>query len=148
MTNEILLRYVHFLSIILIAGTLTAEYFLVKEKLTRKEISRISFIDLIYGLAAIAVFAAGLMLWLGSYGKPTEWYSKNGIFHLKLTLLVIIGLVSIYPTVFFLKNRKGDPQEEISIPKSIRYSILLELILLAIIPLLAGLMAKGIGLNS
>ena len=77
MTTEILLRYVHFLSIILIAGTLTAEYFLVKEKLTRKEISRISFIDLIYGLAAIAVFAAGLTLWLGSYGKPTAWYSKN-----------------------------------------------------------------------
>jgi len=147
MTIEIFLRYVHFLSIILIAGTLAAEYVLVKDKLTRREISRISFIDLVYGVASIAVFAAGVTLWIGGYGKPTEWYSKNGIFHVKLTLLVIIGLLSAYPTIFFLKNRKGDADELVSVPKAVSYSIAIELILLAIIPFLAGLMAKGIGLN-
>lgn len=147
MTIELFLRYVHFLSIILIAGTLAAEYVLVKDKLTRREISRISFIDLVYGVASIAVFAAGVTLWIGGYGKPTEWYSKNGIFHVKLTLLVIIGLLSAYPTIFFLKNRKGDADELVSVPKAVSYSIAIELILLAIIPFLAGLMAKGIGLN-
>lgn len=147
MTTEIFLRYIHFISILLITATLTAEYVLIKDKLTRREISRISFIDLLYGLAAISVFAAGLTLWLGAYGKPTEWYSKNWIFHFKLTLLVIIGIISIYPTIFFLKNRKGDKDEMISIPKSIKLVIGFELVLLAIIPILAGLMAKGIGLN-
>lgn len=147
MTTEIFLRYIHFISILFITATLAAEYVLVKEKLTRQEISRISFIDLIYGLAAIVVFVAGLTLWLGGFGKPTEWYSKNWIFHLKLTLLVIIGLISIYPTIFFLKNRKGDKDELVSIPKSIRIVIGFELALLAVIPILGGLMAKGIGLS-
>jgi putative membrane protein len=148
MTIEVLLRYIHFLSILLITATLAAEYVLVKDKLTRQEISRISFIDLIYGLASISVFAAGLTLWLGAYGKPADWYSKNWIFHLKLTLLVIIGLLSIYPTIFFLKNRKGNPDEQVAIPSSIKKIITLELLLLALIPVLAGLMAKGIGFRA
>lgn len=148
MTIEVLLRYIHFLSILLITGTLAAEYVLVKDKLTRKEISRLSFIDLIYGLASIAVFAAGLTLWLGAFGKPADWYSKNWIFHLKLTLLVIIGLLSVYPTIFFLKNRKGNPDEQVAIPSSIKKIITLELLLLALIPVLAGLMAKGIGFRA
>lgn len=148
MTIEVLLRYIHFLSILLITATLAAEYVLVKDKLTRKEISAISFIDLIYGLASISVFAAGLTLWLGAYGKPAEWYSKNWIFHLKLTLLVIIGLLSVYPTIFFLKNRKGNPDEQVAIPSSIKKIITLELFLLVLIPILAGLMAKGIGFRA
>jgi len=148
MTIEVLLRYIHFLSILLITATLAAEYVLVKDKLTRQEISRISFIDLIYGLASISVFAAGLTLWLGAYGKPADWYSKNWIFHLKLTLLVIIGLLSVYPTIFFLKNRKGNPDEQVAIPSSIKKIITLELLLLALIPILAGLMARGIGFRA
>lgn len=148
MTIEVLLRYIHFLSILLITATLASEYVLLKDKLTRKEISAISFIDLIYGLASISVFAAGLTLWLGAYGKPAEWYSKNWIFHLKLTLLVIIGLLSVYPTIFFLKNRKGNPDEQVVIPSSIKKIITLELFLLVLIPMLAGLMAKGIGFRA
>ena len=148
MTIEVLLRYIHFLSILLITATLAAEYVLVKDKLTRQEISRISFIDLIYGLASVSVFAAGLTLWLGAYGKPADWYSKNWIFHLKLTLLVIIGLLSVYPTIFFLKNRKGNPDEQVAIPSSIKKIITLELLLLALIPILAGLMARGIGFRA
>lgn len=144
---DLFLRYIHFLSILLIAGTLMSELFMLRNELSRKEISRISFIDLIYGLAALSLMAAGLTLWLGGYGKPTEWYSKNWIFHLKLGLFVAVGLLSIYPTIFFLKNRKGDPDEVISIPALIRYSIALEVIILMVIPILAGLMSKGIGLT-
>jgi putative membrane protein len=62
-----------------------------------------------------------------------------------LTLFVLIGILSIYPTVFFLKNRKGDPLEEVAVPKGIFWALRLELLLLVIIPILAGLMAKGIG---
>jgi putative membrane protein len=61
-------------------------------------------------------------------------------------LFVIIGLLSIYPTVFFIKKRKGNPTELVTIPKSIFLMIRLELVLVFTIPLLAGLMAKGIGL--
>lgn len=147
MTSEIVLRYLHFISIFAIVGTLVSEHLLLKPQLTRKEIGRLASIDGIYGLAALLLLGVGLTLWLGGIGKPTDYYSKNWIFHTKLTLFVLIGLFSIYPTLFFLKNRKGNPYDLVSVPKSIFLLLRLELLLLFIIPILAGLMAKGIGLS-
>ncbi len=147
MTSEIILRYLHFISIFAIVGTLVSEHLLLKPQLTRKEIGRLANIDGIYGLAALLLLGVGLTLWLGGIGKPTDYYSKNWIFHSKLTLFVLIGLFSIYPTIFFLKNRKGNPDDLVSVPKSIFLLLRLELLLLFIIPILAGLMAKGIGLS-
>lgn len=128
-----------------IAATLVSEHLLLKQELTRKEIARLARIDAVYGVAALTLLGAGLTLWLGSYGKPAEFYSKNWIFHVKLSLFVCIGLLSIYPTVFFLKNRKGNPEEAVTIPGKIFWMVRLELLLLFIIPLLAGLMAKSVG---
>lgn len=145
MTLEILLRYVHFISIFAIVGSLVAEHLLLKKTLMRSEIDRLAKIDGVYGLAVLILLAAGLTLWLGGYGKPTEFYSKNPVFHAKLALLVLLGIFSIYPTVYFIKNRKGDPHETLTVPNSIFWMIRLELLLLLVIPILAGLMAKGYG---
>lgn len=145
MTSELVLRYLHFISIFAIVGSLVSEHLLLKKSLSRKELDRLSKIDGVYGLAALVLLGVGMTLWLGGIGKPTEFYSNNPIFHIKLTLFVLIGLLSIYPTVFFLKNRKGDPDEIVTIPKAIFWSLRLELFLLFTIPILAGLMAKGIG---
>lgn len=146
MTTELILRYFHFVSIFVIVGSLVSEHLLLKPTLSRKEINLISRIDGIYGLAVLTLLAAGLTLWFGGFGKPTEFYSQNPTFHLKLSLFVGIGLLSIYPTVFFNKNRKGNPDEILSVPKAIFWMIRLELILLFLIPILAGMMAKGIRL--
>src|SRR5687768_10999187 len=85
MTPEILLRYLHFVSIFVIVSTLVAEHLLLKKELTRAEIARLSRIDAVYGMAALALLIVGLTLWLGGFGKPTVYYSKNWIFHLKIT---------------------------------------------------------------
>lgn len=145
MTIEIFLRYVHFVSIFTIVSTLVSEHLLLKKELTRGELARLARIDSIYGIAALTLIAAGLTLWLGSVGKPAVYYSKNWIFHTKITLFVTVGLLSIYPTVFFNRQRKGNPQDLVLIPKSIFWLLRFELLLLFVIPLLAGLMAKGIG---
>ena len=148
MSTEILLRYIHFISIFTIVGALVSEHLLLKKNLTRAEIGRLSKVDGIYGLAVLVLLAVGMVLWLGGYGKPTEFYSKNFIFHIKLGLFIVIGVLSIYPTVFFIKNKNGDQQENIEVPKSIFWMVRLELLILFVIPILAGLMAKGIGLLS
>jgi putative membrane protein len=145
MTTEIILRYVHFISIFAIVSSLVAEHLLLKKELSRTEIGRLSRIDAVYGIAALTLLCAGLTLWLGGFGKPSIYYSKNWIFHAKITLFVTVGLLSIYPTIFFIKNRKGNPDETIAIPSAIFWMLRFELLLLFIIPLLAGLMARGIG---
>ena len=145
MTLEILLRYIHFISIFAIVGSLVSEHLLLKKSMTRAEIGRVSRIDAVYGVAALTLVIAGLTLWLASVGKPSWFYSKNWVFHLKITLVAVVGLLSIYPTVFFLKNRKGDDSELVVIPASVFMMVRIELLLLLVIPLLAGLMAHGVG---
>lgn len=145
MTTEIFLRYIHFICIFIIVGTLASEYLLLKKEMTRKELARLARIDAVYGMAALTLVAAGLTLWLGSYGKPSVYYSQNWIFHTKVTLFVIIGLLSIKPTIFFIKLRKGQPDEMVNVPASVFLLLQLELLLLIIIPLLAGLMSHGVG---
>ena len=140
----VLVRYAHFIAIIVVFCMLTLEHVLVKEKLSPEEIKKIVFFDLIYGISALIVLAAGLTLWL-AVGKPAGFYSANPIFHAKLTLFILTGLISLYPTRFFLKQRKSsDPV--IAIPKGIVITIRLELTLLLIVLLLAVLMAQGYGL--
>ncbi len=145
MSTEIILRYIHFISIFAIVGSLVAEHLLLKKELTRQEMDRLSRIDAVYGIAAVVLLAAGLTLWLGSIGKPAVYYSKNWIFLTKIGLFSLIGILSIYPTVFFIKSRKGNPEEKIQIPSAIFWMLRIEILLLFVIPLLAGLMARGVG---
>ncbi len=145
MTLEILFKYIHFIAIFAIVASLTAEHLLLKPQLTRRELHRISVLDGIYGISAIVLLGAGLTLWLGGVGKPSVVYSKNWIFHLKISLFVIVGLLSIYPTIFFLKQRKGNPEELVTVPVMVKMMLRMEVLILFIIPLLASLMAKGVG---
>ena len=130
MISEVTLRYIHFISVFGIVGTLVAEHLLLKPSLTRAEVGRLSKIDAVYGLAAISLLTVGLILWLSGVGKQAEFYSKNWIFHLKLSCFIAIGLLSIYPTIFFIKQRKGNQSEEVKVPSAIFWMLRLELLLL------------------
>ena len=58
---------------------------------------------------------------------------------------MVIGLISIYPTVFYLKKSRGtDLQEQIPVPSGIKKAVILQIALLALIPMLAILAARGI----
>ena len=144
MTLLVITKYLHFLAIFAVFASLTTQHLMIKESMTRSEIRRLSRIDLVYGIGAILVLVIGLILWFG-VGKPAEYYTRNMHMHIKLTLFIIMGLISIYPSRFFIKQRKGDPDEVVSLPKSIVMTIRMELTLLILIPLFAVLMANGFG---
>jgi putative membrane protein len=141
----VLIRYLHFVSILVLFGTLLAENILIKRTLARSEIVRLARIDAWFGLSA-ASLTAGLFLWF-RYGKGAEFYLKNPVFHAKLGLFLAVGLLSIYPTVVFLKRRKGDPGESVALPGRLIGFLRLELALALLIPLFAVLMARGFGLG-
>ena len=145
MYAEVVVRYLHFIGIFTWVSALVAQWLLLKPRLSRAEIQRLMKIDRVYGISAVVVVGMGLTLWFG-VGKPAEFYNTNGIFHTKVTLAVLVGILSLIPSLFFARNRKGeDLLEEIEVPRKIRSIVSLELILMAIIPLLASLMAAGIG---
>jgi putative membrane protein len=142
--DEILVRYLHFIGIFIIVSALFAEHMLLKKEMSGSELQKLARIDLFYGLTAIIVLVAGLILWFW-VGKPSAFYTRNFLFHIKLTLFLVLGILSIYPSVFFVKNRKSK-LDKIVVPNSIKILIRIELMILFIIPLLAVFMARGIGM--
>jgi putative membrane protein len=130
-------------------GTLITEHILLKPKMTKEQIRAIAVIDLLYGVAAILVLTTGLLRWF-VYGKSSEFYLSNPVFHTKLTLFVIVAIISIIPTIKFLKWRKQvnnnqEPEMNEKVVKKLLIYIRIELLLLAILPLLAVMLARGIG---
>ena len=144
------IRYLHFISILLVYATVFAEFIMLSRTLSRKKANFLAKIDGVYGIASIFVVGAGMAMWFGFDAglgfKPTAWYMGNPIFHLKYGLFIVVGILSIWPSIFFMRQRKGDQEEEIQIPNHIRAIVRIELIILSLIPILAVLAAAGISL--
>ncbi len=146
MYAEILVRYLHFVGIIVLVAAVLGQQFLLKPELTRREVARLSVLDRFYAVSVVIVLGAGFLLWFG-VGKAAPFYSQNPLMHVKLTLFLLVGLISIYPTLFFNRQRKGPGDEKIRVPGGLLWSVRAELLLLAVMPLLASLMARGVGLK-
>ena len=140
-----LFRYLHFLAIFVFAGSLVIENMAIKPIINGEDARNIAKVDAAYGISAVLVFAMGLVLWLG-VGKPSEFYTDNPVFQGKILLFIIIVLVSIYPTSFFIKHRNSE-SEVIEVPRMVPILLKLELIALIVIPVLAFMAAQGIGLT-
>ena len=146
---EAIAAYLHYLSIFVLFALLTLEHGLFKLPLDLPRARRLLRIDAAYGLSAMLVLASGAarVLW---FGKGLDYYLHNGLFHAKLGLFVLVGLLSIVPTKVFLGWRaalKADQLPQLSARQGrlLTLAIRLELLLLLVIPLLAALMARGYG---
>ena len=141
--EEVFARYLHFLGIITLASALVGEHLLISRKMDLNSFKKLIVADAIYGIGAIATLVGGALLWF-AVGKPAEFYSSNFLFHIKLTIFVVIGLISIFPTVYFLRNRR--PTSDIIIlPNYIVKIIRVELCLFVLLPLFGALIARGVG---
>jgi putative membrane protein len=145
MNIDIIVKYFHFIGIFGMVSALFAEQILVKKEVSRAVIKKLARIDLMYGMSALVALATGLLQWF-VVGRAAELFSRNWIFHTKLTLFVGALILSIIPTIYFIKNRKGGSDDDIlKVPAKVKVIIMLEMIAIFIIPLLAILMSRGVG---
>jgi putative membrane protein len=144
MTYELILRYFHILGFMALFAALVTEHMLVAKTMNRAALRRVATVDVVFGAAALIALVTGLLLWF-QVGKPAEFYTKNALFHTKLTLFVVVAILSAFPTAYYLRNRKGPLDTILQTPKWVIMMIRMELTLLAAIPLLAVFMARGIG---
>ncbi|MEX1196584.1 MAG: DUF2214 family protein [Pseudohongiellaceae bacterium] len=93
--------------------------------------------------AAIVVMAiTGMTIWL-VLGRPAEFYNGNPVFHIKLLLFAALVLLTI-PAALHLKAA-GCSAEDESSPGHVLVALRLQLVVFIAIPLLAWLVARGIG---
>ncbi len=143
------LAYLHFAAILLVASFLAAEAMLLRGDLGARDVATLVRSDIGYAASATLALATGLArVFLGA--KGAAFYAGNPFFWVKLGLFLAIGLISIRPTLAFLGWRRASrgaagfsvPAAEIG---AARRHVLVELHLLALLPLAAVLMARGIG---
>ena len=141
-----LVRLMHFVAIFIFAGALVIENMAIKPQITGEDARNLAKVDAVCGISALFVLLFGLTLWLW-VGKPSEFYSSNPIFHAKLGLFTLMVVFAIAPTIFYNKHSKSE-EEVIEVPQLLRLLLRFQLILLVVIPVMALLIARGIGISS
>ena len=149
MTLEALLAYAHLLAILTMVVFISSEAALCRpEWINPKVVERLVTIDRVYGIAAGAVLLTGIArTWWGV--KGTAWYWTNGLLHLKLALFLAVGLLSIKPTLMFIRWRRelraGGAMPDATQVRQARKLVMVQAHLIALIPLAAVFLARGFG---
>ncbi|WKB51025.1 DUF2214 family protein [Eleftheria terrae] len=148
MVLEAFLAYAHIAAILTLVVFLTSEAALCRtEWMNAAVVRRLGRLDQIYLAAAFAVLLTGVARTVWGY-KGTGWYWSQPLLHLKLTLFVVIGAMSIRPTLLFIRWRKaldasGALPPEAEVRKARRW-IMIQAHLLLLVPLAATLLARGV----
>jgi len=149
MTFEAFLAYLHLLAILTMVVFIASEAALCRpEWLNAAVVERLARVDMVYGIAAVLVLATGVARTVWGV-KGTGWYWTNPLLHIKLTLFVIVGVTSIFPTLRYLRWRKAlratgalpSPDEV----RGTRKLVMVQAHLIALIPLAAVFLARGFG---
>ena len=144
---EPLIAYLHYLAMILIAGFLVAEMVVCRPSLEAEQVRLLPRLDVVFFGAALLALATGLLR-LFFYAKGVGFYTGNPTFWAKMALYVIIAVLSIKPTRTFVRWKRAAASGAAPAGDEIagaRRFIHIELGLLALMPLMAVLMARGIG---
>lgn len=143
---------VHYISILMLFGFLFGELLLWRTGISERNVRTLLVLDMAYGLAALAVLVSGIAR-AGWTDKGWDFYLSNPWFHGKVTLFILIGLLSLYPTKVFLSWRKAVkagkvPEIDPTLQRNLRGVLVAEIHLLLLLPILAALMARGVGMVS
>ncbi|GCB03766.1 DUF2214 family protein [Ralstonia sp. SET104] len=147
---DALLAYLHYISIFTLIVFLSAEAVVLRPDMTPEIRKRLGRYDAVFGFAALAVLVTGLLrVFYGAKGYA--FYVHNPVFHIKVGLFILVGLLSIKPTITILRwNKQGKTLPDfVPTPSEIaqtRRWVMIESHLIIFIPLAAVLMARGIGM--
>merc|ERR1711965_95540 len=131
-------------------AALVVERRLITASPNRREATAMVITDIVYGIAALALLVSGILRVM-YFGQGAEFYTQNPLFWWKVGLYLSVGGLSLYPTVTYilwaLPLRKGElPKVGEALATRLGWIINVELVGFALVPMLATLMARGVGL--
>lgn len=149
MTTAIM-AFLHHLFAFTLVACLVYEFIAFRQGLTSAEARRIQRADLLYGISAGLLLVVGILRVL-HFEKGWAFYSQSPFFWVKMNTFLITGLLSIDPTIRYLRWNKTIQENQVPEIsdrefKRTRLILWLEVIGLAIILLSAAFMARGIGM--
>lgn len=141
---DLVLAIVHHVLVFSLFGVLFAELMLVRKGVDLATVGRVSRIDLMYGVVAGLIVVVGFSRAVFA-AKGWAYYSHNLFFHAKVATFVLIGLLSIPPTIAYIRWRKAGAAPSDPQVAGVRRWLLAELGLFAPLLAFAAAMARGYG---
>lgn len=150
MLTDFLLAALHHVLAFALIAMLVSQSVLLQGALDASTLRRLSRLDAGYGACAVMLLVAGLLR-IGFGIKGHDFYLHNPWFHAKIGAYVLVGLLSILPTLNFAKWRKAVRVDPAFLPAQAqvvraRRIIRFELMLIGAIFVLAAAMARHGGL--
>jgi putative membrane protein len=148
-TRDLAFAIAHHLLIFALAGIIAFEIGATKQGLGASDIRRLAKVDLWYGVLAGLILIVGFAR-ANFAAKGWAYYSTNHFFWAKIGCFAIVGLLSIQPTIAYIRWRgalKDDPgfapnARQIA---TVRRFLWAEVFFFALIPVFAAAMAHGYG---
>jgi putative membrane protein len=146
---DAVLAYLHYTAIFILFAFLTVEVTLLRSRPEAATIRLLGRVDRFYFGSAIVTFATGLLRLVWG-AKGADFYLGAWPFYVKIALFVAVGLISIAPTLAFVRWRRmldHDPAWQVPEEEraKMRRFLMIEVHLAAMIPVFAVVMARGLG---
>jgi putative membrane protein len=148
-TTDLVLAILHHLLVFMLAGVLAFEIGTVNLGMKRDAILGVGRVDNGYGILAVAIIVVGFVRAIVA-AKGWAYYAVNLFFWAKIATFVVVGLLSIVPTVAFIRWRNALKSDAAFAPpvdaiRRIRFYLWAEAALFLLIPVFAAAMARGYG---
>jgi putative membrane protein len=142
-----LFAFLHHLCAFTLVAAVAIEFTLIRGELTLASARRLQVTDIALGIAAGLLLVIGLLR-VFFFEKGAEYYWHSHAFLTKFALFIIIGLLSIVPTMEFLSWRGAIQAGQVPVMdaakrKRVTMVIHTELAAIVIILLCAAIMARG-----
>ena len=143
--SPLLFAIAHHLLVFSLAGVIAAELGLVRRGMTAADVRRVATVDAAYGLLAVLILVVGFSRAIWG-AKGWTYYAENPWFHAKMASFLAVGLLSIPPTVRFIRWRRALKRGAIEAPPerevlAVRRWLVVEAGVLALVPAFAAAMA-------
>lgn len=107
MTLEAVLAALHLVAILTFVVFLSSQAALCRiEWMNAAVVERLARLDVIYGLAGVVMIGSGLARVLWGV-KGASWYLSQPLFHLKITIVVAMVILSFIPSAAFRRWRRN-----------------------------------------
>lgn len=147
MTLEAILAALHLVAILTFVVFLSSQAALCRiEWMNAAVVERLARLDVIYGVAAMLLIGSGLARLIWGI-KGVSWYLSQPMFHIKITIVVVMAIVSIWPSVMFRRWRRnlratGAMPEALDV-KKVRRLVMIQSHGLPVVAVIAVFWARG-----
>jgi putative membrane protein len=141
---DLSLAIAHHLLVFALFGVLAAELVLVRPTVDSATIARTARIDLSYGIMAGLVVVVGFIRAIFA-AKGWTYYEHNVYFWSKMTTFLIIALLSLPPTLKYIRWQRSAAVPDAAEIATVRRFLWAEVALFALLPIFAAAMARGYG---